>query len=120
MNGLKLNIGNAEAAAVIWKAGIYCRLSKDDDLEGESASISNQREMLTAYCRTNGWEIAGVYQDDGYTGLNQDRPDLKRMLGDAEKGRFNLLLCKDASRISRNYLEAGYPMDQGTGSASLR
>ena len=111
MNGLKYNMGTADASAVVWKAGIYCRLSKDDDLQGESASISNQREFLTGYCRSNGWDVVSVYQDDGFTGLNQDRPDLKRMLGDAEKGKINLLLCKDLSRIGRNYLETGYLMD---------
>ena len=49
------------------RAAIYCRLSKDDELQGESASISNQRDMLTEYCKSNGWQIVGVYQDDGFT-----------------------------------------------------
>ncbi len=63
-----------------FRAAIYCRLSKDDDLDGESASIANQRDMLESYCEKQGWEVVAVYQDDGYTGLNMERPDLKRML----------------------------------------
>ena len=45
------------------RAAIYSRLSKDDELQGESASISNQRDMLTEYCKSNGWQIVGVYQE---------------------------------------------------------
>lgn len=68
-----------------WRVGIYCRLSKDDELNGESASISNQRDILTNYCNSQGWQIVGVFQDDGYTGLNTERPDLQRLLQACEK-----------------------------------
>lgn len=55
----------------ILRAAIYCRLSKDDDdREGESASIQNQRDLLENHCAVKGWEVVAVYQDDGYTGLN--------------------------------------------------
>ena len=60
---------------------LYERLSRDDELQGESNSISNQRAMLETYCEKQGWEVVAVYQDDGYTGLNMERPDLKRMFG---------------------------------------
>ena len=63
-----------------FRAAIYCRLSKDDDLDEESASIANQRDMLESYCEKQGWEVVAVYQDDGYTGLNMERPDLKRRI----------------------------------------
>lgn len=92
----------------MYRAAIYCRLSKDDDLQGESASIANQRDMLEGYCRRQGWEVVKVYQDDGFTGLNMNRPDLKRMLEDAGKGKINLVITKDLSRLGRNYLETGY------------
>lgn len=92
----------------MYRAAIYCRLSKDDDLQGESASIANQRDMLESYCRRQGWEVVKVYQDDGFTGLNMNRPDLKRMLEDAGKGKVNLVITKDLSRLGRNYLETGY------------
>jgi DNA invertase Pin-like site-specific DNA recombinase len=90
-----------------WKAAVYCRLSKDDDLQGESASISNQRDLLTSYCEGQGWEVVQVFQDDGFTGLNMDRPGLKRLLKAVEEKRVNLVITKDLSRLSRNYLEAG-------------
>ena len=86
------------------RAAIYCRLSKDDDLSGPSASIQNQRELLCSYCEEQGWRVAGIFQDDGYTGLNMDRPDFQRMLGAVERGMFDVILTKDLSRLGRNYL----------------
>ena len=50
-----------------FRAAIYCRLSKDDDLDGTSASIENQRDMLEKFCQKQGWEVAAVYQDEGIT-----------------------------------------------------
>lgn len=91
-----------------YRAAIYCRLSKDDELQGESASISNQRAYLLDYCKQNGWDVVAEYVDDGYTGLNMDRPDLKRMLDACEKHYVNLVLTKDASRLGRNRLDTGY------------
>ncbi len=91
-----------------YRAAIYCRLSKDDDLKGESASIANQRDMLEKYCRKQGWEVVSVYQDDGYTGLNMERPNLKRMLKAVEQRQVNLVITKDLSRLGRNYLQTGY------------
>lgn len=91
-----------------YRAAIYCRLSKDDDLKGESASIANQRDMLEKYCRKQGWEVVSVYQDDGYTGLNMERPSLKRMLKAVEQRQVNLVITKDLSRLGRNYLQTGY------------
>ena len=65
-------IGSALAGG--YRAAVYCRLSKDDDLQGESASIANQRDMLEKYCEKQGWEVVAVYQDDGFTGLNIANP----------------------------------------------
>ena len=90
-----------------FRAAIYCRLSKDDDLQGESASIANQRDMLEKYCEKQGWEVVAVYQDDGFTGLNMERPDLKRMLKAIERKQINLVITKDLSRLGRNYLQTG-------------
>lgn len=90
-----------------FRAAIYCRLSKDDDLQGESASIANQRDMLEKFCEKQGWEVAAVYQDDGFTGLNMERPDLKRMLKAIERKQINLVITKDLSRLGRNYLQTG-------------
>ena len=91
-----------------YRAAIYCRLSKDDDLQGESASIANQRAMLETYCEQQGWEVVEVYQDDGYTGLNMERPALQRMLKAVERKQVNIVVTKDLSRLGRNYLQTGH------------
>ena len=90
------------------RAAVYCRLSKDDDLQGESASIANQRAMLETYCEQQGWEVVEVYQDDSYTGLNMERPALQRMLKAVERKQVNIVVTKDLSRLGRNYLQTGY------------
>ena len=94
------------------RAAIYCRLSKDDDLSGPSASIQNQRELLCRYCEEQGWRVAGIFQDDGYTGLNMDRPDFQKMLGAIERGMFDVILTKDLSRLGRNYLQTGQLIEE--------
>ena len=106
MNGMNYDAVGA-ALAGGFRAAVYCRLSKDDDLQGESASIANQRDMLEKYCEKQGWEVTAVYQDDGYTGLNMERPDLKRMLKAIERKQVNLVITKDLSRLGRNYLQTG-------------
>lgn len=107
MNGFEY-AGVDAILAGSFRAAIYCRLSKDDDLDGESASIANQRDMLETYCEKQGWEVVAVYQDDGYTGLNMERPDLKRMLKAIERRQINLVVTKDLSRLGRNYLQTGF------------
>ena len=107
MNGFEY-AGVDAILAGSFRAAIYCRLSKDDDLDGESASIANQRDMLENYCEKQGWEVVAVYQDDGYTGLNMERPDLKRMLKAIERRQINLVVTKDLSRLGRNYLQTGF------------
>ena len=90
-------IGKALAGG--YRAAVYCRLSKDDELQGESASIANQRDMLEKYCEKQGWEVVAVYQDDGFTGLNMERPDLQRMLRAIERRQINLVITKDYCAI---------------------
>lgn len=101
-----------KASNETWRVGIYCRLSKDDELEGESASVSNQRDLLVGYCRANEWNIVNVFQDDGYTGLNTNRPGLQALLASVEKGEINLVITKDLSRLGRNYVDTGKLMDE--------
>ena len=91
-----------------YRVAVYCRLSKDDELQGESASISNQRAYLTDYCKQQGWDVVAYYADDGYTGLNMNRPDLQRLLKDCEKHLVNLVITKDASRLGRNKNDTGF------------
>lgn len=92
---------------IVYKAGLYLRLSKDDERSGESASIENQRLMLTKYAEEQGWEIGEIYIDDGWSGTNFQRPAFQRMLTDAKDRRINLIAVKDLSRLGRNHIEVG-------------
>ena len=92
-------------------AGIYLRLSRDDERAGESLSIENQKILVTKYVRDKGWEIKDVYIDDGYSGTNFDRPGVKRLLDDAKAGEINTIVVKDLSRFGRNYILVGQYID---------
>ena len=72
----------------IYSVGIYLRLSKEDEIAGQSESISNQRDFITSYVLEQGWNIYDVYIDDGYSGLNFDRPAFKRMISDVENKKM--------------------------------
>jgi len=93
-------------------AGIYCRLSKDDnDSKDVSASISTQKDMLIKYVQDRGWTLTRIYADDGYSGVNFERPDFKAMVKDIEDGIINVVITKDVSRLGRNYAITGYYTD---------
>ena len=68
------------------RAALYCRLSKDDMLQGDSESIKTQKAMLTQYAKEHGFLVVEIYVDDGYSGTNFDRPDFQRMIADIEAG----------------------------------
>ena len=89
-------------------AALYCRLSKDDEQSGESVSIGTQRSILTDYCQNHGYAIYKVYTDDGYSGLNFNRPGFKELLEDVERGAVNMVITKDLSRLGRDYIMTGY------------
>lgn len=89
-------------------AALYCRLSKDDESCGESVSIGTQRSILTEYCQQHGYSIYKVYIDDGYSGLNFNRPGFKELLEDVERGAVNMVITKDLSRLGRDYIMTGY------------
>ena len=93
-------------------AGLYMRLSVEDESNNESTSIQTQRAMLTDYCREKGFRIVDCYVDDGETGTNFERPEFQRMLRDIEAGKINTVICKDLSRFGRNYYEAGMYRDK--------
>ena len=94
-----------------YKCAIYCRLSKDDEQVGESISIETQKMMLTDYCINNNYEIYDVYIDDGFSGLNFNRPAFIRMLNDIDADKVNLVITKDLSRLGRDYIQTGYFTD---------
>ena len=101
----------------IFDAALYLRLSKDD-MEGgrttaESNSIANQRELLRSFVKSHtDIQIFDIYVDDGYSGVNFDRPEFKRMTTDIEAGKVNCVIVKDLSRFGREYIEAGRWIDK--------
>ena len=80
----------AKQASATLITALYCRLSKDDDGKGESSSIQAQRDILEGYCREQGFLIHDFYVDDGYSGLNFQRPGFERMLNDIDSGKSTL------------------------------
>ena len=87
---------------------LYERLSRDDELAGESNSIVNQKKMLEKYAKEQGFSNLSHYTDDGWSGTNFERPDWKRLLTDIEDGKIDCVIVKDMSRIGRNYLQVGF------------
>ena len=87
---------------------LYCRLSRDDELEGESNSITTQKKILMKYAEDNGFENCKFYIDDGITGTTSKRPDFQKMISDCENKKVGTVIVKDMSRFGRNYLEVGY------------
>lgn len=86
---------------------LYCRLSQEDMRQGDSDSIINQKMILEKYAKENGFENTQVFADDGYSGVNFERPAFRRMLDLIEKGEIGVIITKDLSRLGRNYIEVG-------------
>lgn len=91
---------------------LYCRLSRDDNLDGDSNSIQNQRMILQAYADNNGFENTQFYIDDGYSGTNFNRPDFERMMADMENGDIAVVITKDLSRLGRHQLHTGLYIEE--------
>ena len=87
---------------------LYERLSRDDELLGDSNSITNQKHYLESYAEQHGYTNIVHYTDDGWSGGNFDRPDWKRLIRDIEAGLVGTVLVKDMSRVGRNYLQTGF------------
>lgn len=90
---------------------LYPRLSHEDELQGESNSISNQKRILESYAKQNGFANIRWYTDDGYSGANFQRPGFQAMLADIEAGIVGTVIVKDMSRLGRNYLQVGMYTD---------
>ena len=86
---------------------LYCRLSRDDESQGDSNSIVNQKAYLSRYAKEHSFRNTEFFVDDGYTGANFQRPDWQRMMALVEEGKIGTVITKDMSRIGRNYLEVG-------------
>ena len=87
---------------------LYCRLSNEDDLDGESNSIQNQRILLQKYADDHGFTNIRFFVDDGYTGTNFARPAMQEMLSLVEAGQVSTIIVKDMSRFGRDYLQVGH------------
>lgn len=87
---------------------LYERLSKDDELQGESNSITNQKNYLEEYAQAKGLKNIRHYTDDGFSGVTFNRPGFQKMIADVEAGLIDTICVKDMSRLGRNYLKVGY------------
>lgn len=87
---------------------LYERLSQEDESAGDSNSIKNQKAMLSDYAAKNGFLNAVHFTDDGHSGGNFDRPGWKRLVAEIETGNVETVICKDMSRIGRDYLQVGF------------
>ena len=92
-------------------APLYERLSRDDELQGESNSISNQKQMLEDFARRNGLPNPTHFTDDGISGTRFDRPGFLAMMEEVEAGRVEAIVIKDMSRLGRDYLKVGQVME---------
>ncbi len=97
------NIAKAEKITAL-----YCRLSRDDELQGDSNSIVHQKAMLQKYADDNGFRNTQFFVDDGFSGTNFDRPDFQRLISEVENEKVATIIVKDMSRFGRDYLKVGY------------
>ena len=86
---------------------LYCRLSRDDELQGDSNSIINQKKILQRYALDHGYKNYRFYIDDGISGTTFNRPGFQQMIADIEAGLVNRVIIKDMSRLGRDYLQVG-------------
>ena len=95
-----------------YHAALYIRLSKEDENEGPSQSVTNQESMLREFVRQQRLNVYDTYIDDGWSGTNFDRPDFQRMIADIEAKRVNMVITKDLSRLGRDYIMTGHYMER--------
>lgn len=99
---------------------LYCRLSRDDELQGDSNSIKNQKAILKKYADDNGFINTEFFVDDGVSGTTFDRPDFQRMIAEMESGKIGTIIVKDMSRLGRDYLKVGYYTEIAFPNAEVR
>ncbi|MCD8381949.1 MAG: recombinase family protein [Clostridiales bacterium] len=92
---------------------LYCRLSRDDELQGDSNSIVNQKSMLQKYADDNDFSNTCYFVDDGYSGTTFERPDWQRLMGLVDEGKVGTIIVKDMSRLGRDYLKVGMYTEDG-------
>ena len=95
-----------------YHAALYIRLSKEDESEGPSQSVTNQKSLLDEFVQKHRLQVYDTYIDDGWSGTNFDRPDFQRMIGDIEAKKVNMVITKDLSRLGRDYIMTGHYMER--------
>lgn len=91
---------------------LYCRLSRDDELQGESNSIKNQKSILSKYAKDNHFTNTKFFIDDGFSGTNFTRPAFMELMELAESGQIATIIVKDHSRLGRNRLVVGQLLEE--------
>ena len=97
-----------------WRIAVYIRLSREDGND-ESLSVTNQKKIINEYLESffeEEFTLVDHYVDDGLTGTDYDRPDFRRMVHDMEAGKVNCIICKNLSRMFRNYSDQGYFLEK--------
>jgi len=103
-----MNLGQSDKSGNSKITALYERLSRDDEQQGDSNSIINQKSMLAEYAEKNGFANIVHFTDDGYSGGNFDRPSWKKLIEEIESGKIGTVIAKDMSRVGREYLQVGY------------
>lgn len=99
---------------------LYCRLSRDDELQGDSNSIINQKSMLKKYAEDNHFNNLMFFVDDGYSGTNFQRPDWLKLTALIDEGKIGTIIVKDMSRLGRDYLQVGMYTEMVFPNADIR
>ena len=95
-----------------YHVALYIRLSKEDENEGPSESVTNQKSLLNEFVQQHRLSVYDTYIDDGWSGTSFERPDFQRMLGDIEDRKVNMVITKDLSRLGRDYIMTGHYMER--------
>ncbi len=95
-----------------YHVALYIRLSKEDESEGPSQSVTNQKSLLDEFVQKHRLSIYDTYVDDGWSGTNFDRPGFQRMIADIEAKKVNMVITKDLSRLGRDYIMTGHYMER--------
>jgi len=97
---------------MVYHVALYIRLSKEDESEGPSQSVMNQKSLLEEFVKQHKLPVYDIYIDDGFSGTSFDRPDFQRMIADIEAKKVNMVITKDLSRLGRDYIMTGHYMER--------
>ncbi len=95
-----------------YHVALYIRLSKEDENEGPSESVTNQKSLLNEFVESHRLSVYDTYIDDGWSGTSFERPDFQRMIADIEEKKVNMVITKDLSRLGRDYIMTGHYMER--------